>query len=53
MEKGSLGREIGSNKPKLTDKEKEEVQKRMRLENYLKKLAKGDDKNIGLAKQFL
>ena len=50
MEKGSLNREIGQNKPKLTEKEKEDVQKRMRLENYLKRISKGDDKNIGLAK---
>lgn len=33
----------------MTDKEKEEAQKRIKLENYLKKIAKGDGKNLGFA----
>jgi len=37
------------NKAKLTDQEKEEAHRRMKLENYLKKLAKGDGNSVGMA----
>ena len=32
MEKGSLNREIGSNKPKLTEKEKQEQMNKLKIE---------------------
>jgi len=43
MEKGGTGtkRGIGENKAKLTEKEKEELQKRQRFEQYLRRLGEG------------
>jgi hypothetical protein len=38
---GSGKRQIGTNKPKLTEQEKEEFQKRQRIEQYIKKLQEG------------
>ena len=38
---GSGKREIGSNKPKMTEQEKEEFVKRQRIEQYIKKLQEG------------
>lgn len=38
---GSGKRAIGQNKPKLTDQEKEELLKRQRIEQYIKKLQEG------------
>jgi hypothetical protein len=38
---GSGKRPIGSNKPKLTDQEKEEFVKRQRIEQYIKRLQEG------------
>jgi hypothetical protein len=38
---GSGKREIGSNKPKLTDNEKDELVKRQRIEQYIKRLQEG------------
>jgi len=42
MEKiGAGGRSIGDNKAKLTEKEKEELVKRQRFEQYLRRLGEG------------
>ena len=38
---GSGKRAIGSNKPKLTETEKEELLKRQRIEQYIKRLQEG------------
>ena len=41
-EKGLGNRQIGENKPKLSDEEKEELQKRQRFEQYLKRISQQD-----------
>ena len=38
---GSGKRPIGANKPKLTDQEREEMHKRQRIEQYIKRLQEG------------